>query len=90
MLIDNLRAQILSKRTYIDSISQLYIYLIRPACPYPLCTKVLDGIEHFKSHFAIMHGVNLIDPRHPSLASFPNTAARGIRRVAKSRSGVPP
>ena len=28
-------------------------------CPYPLCAEVLDGIEHFKSHFATVHGVNL-------------------------------
>ena len=31
----------------------------QPACPYPLCAEVQDGIEHFKNHFATMHGVNL-------------------------------
>ena len=31
----------------------------RPACPYPLCIEVLDGIENFKNHFATVHGVNL-------------------------------
>ena len=32
---------------------------VRPAYPYPLCAEVLDIIEHFKNHFASVHGVNL-------------------------------
>ena len=32
----------------------------RPACmPLSLCIEVLDGIEHFKNHFAAVHEVNL-------------------------------
>ena len=54
------------------------LHPIRSTCPYPLCAKVLDGVEHFKNHIAMVHGVNLIDHKYtraPTLASFPNTAA---------------
>ena len=56
--IDNLQAQVLSK-THIHQFHLAALDPGRPACPYPLCIEVLDGIEDFKNHFATVHGVNL-------------------------------
>ena len=53
----NLRAWLLSRPTYIGLITALDPS--QPACPYPLCVEVLDGIENFKNHFATVHGVSL-------------------------------
>jgi hypothetical protein len=34
-------------------------FTLKLECPYPLCSDVLDNIEHLKNHFALCHGVFL-------------------------------
>ena len=52
-------ASIGSLKTHIHQFRPAALDQGRPACPYPLCIEVLDGIENFKNHFATVYGVNL-------------------------------